>query len=362
MSYSIGRNKSAQNFVSFIGTVGVPNRYGGFEAFLEHCAPIVAQRHQVLVTCWAGAYQEPRSANFRGVELLYLKTPANGIKSILHDLLAFFSVFGRSRNIVVLGVSGAIWFPLFRLLCDLTGKRLIVNIDGVEWKRGKFSPLKQRMLKYFDWLSQTFAHRIVFDNQALSPYVRDRAKTKARCIAYSGDHVIRMPQTSRSGALTVCRIEPENNIHMLIEGYLTSSAEGAYTIIGNWQSNAYARDLYARYESNPRLRLKDPVYDPAALALERESCAIYLHGHSVGGTNPSLVEMLFYDCEILCFDVQFHRETAGICAKYFADMEALVAQLNTPENISTPLRAERTKLRVQYTAENISRAYEELFK
>ncbi|MFS9599350.1 hypothetical protein Q6311_30915, partial [Klebsiella variicola] len=79
---------------------------------------------------------------------------ANGAFSVLHDLLAFLRVFSRSQGIVVLGVSGGLWFPLFRAMCALTGKRLIINVDGVEWRRAKFSVNKRRLLKLFDALAQ----------------------------------------------------------------------------------------------------------------------------------------------------------------------------------------------------------------
>ncbi|MDP0964761.1 glycosyl transferase, partial [Klebsiella pneumoniae] len=96
-----------------------------------------------------------------------------------------------------------------------------------------------------------------------------------------------------------------------------------YTIVGNWNHSDYARTLRLRHSHEPRLRFLDPIYDPLKLAELRAGCEFYLHGHSVGGTNTSLVEMLFYDCSILCFDVDFHRRTAGGEASYFASAKDL---------------------------------------
>lgn len=340
--------------VSFIGSSGIPNRHGGFEAFLENCAPMIAARGlPVIVTCDARLYlnQEP---DFHGVRRVFINVPANGAPSVIHDGIAFLRIFFQSNQIVVLGVSGGLWFPLFRMLCGIAGKRLIVNIDGLEWRRTKFSAKKRRLLKLLDSLAQYFAHRVVYDNEGLYEYLTASAKKKSICIAYSGDHVLRIKKAIRKPqtALTVCRIEPENNLELLIEGALNSTLT-EYTIIGNWNHSNYARSLRERYRSELRLRLLEPIYNSMKLAKLRESCEYYLHGHSVGGTNPSLVEMLFYDSAIVCFDVEFNRQTAGECAVYFRTAEDLQRILDGP----IPSITNRQKLRLKYTAETIADSY-----
>lgn len=340
---------------SFIGSAGIPNRYGGFESFLEHCAPaLVSLGHQVIVTCDERLYSE-WGLKFQGVERIFLSTPANGGWSIVHDLIAFFRVFLKSSHIVVLGVSGGLWFPLFRLACSLSNKRLLVNIDGVEWRRTKFSPAKRLLLRVLDSLAQISAHHVIYDNKALRGFLLRASDRKASCIAYPGDHVQRLANVNQKPrtALTVCRIEPENNLELLIEGAHRSSIE-SYTIVGNWEHSQYSRDLRNRYSSDRRLNLFDPIYDPHKLALLRESCSCYIHGHSVGGTNPSLVEMLFYDCTLLCYDVPFNHETAGDCASYFKTPESLAAALNAPAHFDVRVRS---AFRERYTAKLISARY-----
>jgi glycosyltransferase involved in cell wall biosynthesis len=195
----------------------------------------------------------------------------------------------------------------------------------------------------------------VYDNEGLYEHLTVSAKKKATCIAYPGDHVLRLKNIKRKPrtALTICRIEPENNLELLINGALRSTVN-EYTIIGNWNYSDYARLLREKHSSNPRLRLLDPIYDPIKLAEFRESCFYYLHGHSVGGTNPSLVEMLFYDCEILCFDVEFNRYTAGQGAKYFSTAVDLRLALDGYGFLNT---VERQNLRSHYTAQAIADAY-----
>lgn len=353
-------NHYSSTRLAFIGSAGIPNRYGGFESFLEHCGPaFAAATASTIVTCDASLYRDDLSPDFHGVRRVFLSTRANGASSILHDLLAFLRVYRESTHIMVLGVSGGPWFPLFKLMCRLGGKRLGVNIDGVEWRRTKFSRNKQCLLRFFDHLAQRFSDVVVYDNAGLSPYVLPSARDRALEIGYSGDHVLRLPEVVREPdtALTVCRIEPENNLDMLIEGALRSGLS-RYTIVGNWNNSDYGRALRGRFRGEPRLALLDPIYDPRRLAELRESCAIYLHGHSVGGTNPSLVEMLYYDCAVLCFDVSYNRATAGEGASYFHDAAALAPCIDAALNgQSGGDVAVRESLRAKYTSRAIAQAY-----
>lgn len=339
---------------SFIGSAGVPNRYGGFESFVDNCGPLISnQIESVKVTCDSALYDD-KSVIYKNLHRVFLPLRSNGLVSIFHDLLAFVVVFNSSSHIIVLGVSGGPWFPFWRLTCDLFGKRLIVNIDGVEWRRKKFGATRRLILKFFDWLAQRFSHVVIYDNDALKFCIYRFAFSKAVMIPYSGDHVYRKDgiQIELGTALTVCRIEPENNIEMLIEGALSSSIS-RYQIIGNWNSSAYGRSLRLKYQGENRLRLSDPIYDQNILCVLRESCEVYIHGHSVGGTNPSLVEMLFYDCRILCFDVSYNRSTAGNCAIYFTDPISLSAAISE----APALIFLRNEVRIKYAGSAIAKDY-----
>lgn len=343
--------------LAFIGAVGLPNRYGGFEAFLEHCAPELAKlTDQVIVTCDAHVYPD-RHPVYRGVSRRFIGVRANGAASIVHDFLAFFSVYSVATHIFVLGVSGGVWFPFFRLMCFLGGKRLIVNVDGVEWKRTKFSFFKRGVIRAFDFLAQRFSNVVIYDNDALCSYVLRSSLAKSVMIPYSGDHVLRCVdlQLDKALALTICRIEPENNIEMLLDGFLLSGME-EYLFVGNWDASRYGKALRARYGAEKRLKLLDPIYDSEELAKLRERCGVYIHGHSVGGTNPSLVEMLFYDCRILCFDVPFHHETTKNQAEFFLSADELGRLLDIEQQF-VPRSFGRELLREKYTSQHIASQY-----
>lgn len=346
--------------IAFVGSAGIPNRYGGFESFAEHCGTIISKQvNRVIVTCDASLYSE-KEKEFKGMERIFIPIRANGGMSIFHDLIAFLTIFRNVSHIVVLGVSGGIWFPLFRCLCFLGGKKLIVNVDGVEWRRDKFGRFKRFVLRIFDYLAQRCAHIVVYDNPALRPYILPQALSKSVYIAYSGDHVLRLPDVSREEgtALTICRIEPENNLEVLIEGVLLSPLK-RYIIVGNWNNSLYGQALRQKYAHQSKLVLMDPIYDPHKLAELRESCDVYLHGHSVGGTNPSLVEMLFYDARLLCFDVPFNRETAGRCAEYFRNAQELTRLLE--HSSRTDDQAEREERRALFSSQYIAKQYINLF-
>jgi glycosyltransferase involved in cell wall biosynthesis len=344
--------------IAFIGAVGVPNVYGGFEMFLEACGPGFAGHFdEVFVSCDKNRYAD-RAPIWMGVRRVFIPLRANGVQSIIHDLLAFFVVFFRVKVIVVLGVSGGIFFPIFRLLCAFTGKRVIVNVDGLEFRRQKFSTAKQRFLYWSDRLAQRFAHRVVIDNEALRPHLDSFVQSSAVLITYPGDHVLRgslnrNALTLGCQYLTICRIEPENQCHLLLESFARVGA-GIYVFVGNWDSSDYGRKLRNQYRDVPGLQLREPVYDKTILANLREGCDCYLHGHSVGGTNPSLVEMLFYDCKIMAFDCAFNRNTAGDTIGYFTSSDELVARL---KSIKESKQMNRAFIRDRYTRNRICNDY-----
>lgn len=344
--------------IAIIGCVGIPNRYGGFESYAEQVSPALQARGlAVTVTCERARYIDDLSSRFKGVSRRFIRLPANGGFSPLHDLVAFLSVVRSVDVVLVLGVSGGLFFPLFRLLANVAGCELLVNVDGVEWRRTKFGFLKRQFLYASDWLAQRFSHRVIYDNEALAQFLR--YPKKSYCVTYSGDHAITQPTPSTTGhavhadqaayALTVCRIEPENNCELLIQGFLASSLS-EYRFVGNWDASAYGQELRQRYADEPRLRLLNPVYDASPVFEMRSRCSHYLHGHGVGGTNPSLVEMLFFDCSILCFDCPFNRCTAGDAAAYFLTKNDLAKALD----VSAPVGLEQRKqLRQRYTVESI---------
>jgi glycosyltransferase involved in cell wall biosynthesis len=157
-------------------------------------------------------------------------------------------------------------------------------------------------------------------------------------IAYGGDHVQKgrkpnykdikkYPFLSDSYAFKVARIEPENNLHLILEGFCTS--KWPLVVVGNWEQSAYGKSLVKRYSKYDHLFLLDAIYEQSELDLIRGNCSVYIHGHSAGGTNPSLVEAMNLELPVFAFDCSFNRATTDDKAHYFKDAKQLMGLLKS---------------------------------
>ena len=136
------------------------------------------------------------------------------------------------------------------------------------------------------------------------------------------------PILNEDYSFTVCRIEPENNLDMIISAYLSSKQKMPYLIVGNWNASAYGRNLRNKYSGEKKLRLLDPIYNQDELNALRSNCRVYLHGHSAGGTNPSLVEAMYLALPIVAYGVSYNLATTNHAARYFSSSEELTKTLN----------------------------------
>lgn len=170
------------------------------------------------------------------------------------------------------------------------------------------------------------------------------------------------PFSNKEYAFGVCRIEPENNIHMILEAF-SQGAKLPLVMVGNWQHGKYGNDLKQKYSGGENIFLLDPIYDQTELNGLRAHCTIYLHGHSCGGTNPSLVEAMYLGLPIAAFDINFNRETTEGKALYFNSPENLREIVNsaTPETLKKTGAQMREIAERRYTWSRIARLYAELF-
>lgn len=162
-------------------------------------------------------------------------------------------------------------------------------------------------------------------------------------------------------AFGVCRIEPENNIHVILAAFENESPM-PLVFIGNWDNSEYGRELKVHYLEFPRIHLLDPIYDQEKLNAIRCNCTVYLHGHSCGGTNPSLVEAMYLGLPIIAYDVNFNRETTEDKALYFSsadELRILCGKLNKIELKRLAASMKEIALR-RYTWDRISNCYSKL--
>lgn len=352
--------------VAIIGTQGVPASYGGFETLVEN---IIGENcpSDIRYTVFCSSKDIPhKQKQYKGCQLKYVPLHANGMQSIPYDIWSLIRVIRGYDVILVLGTSGCSFLPVFRLFCR---KRLIVNIDGLEHRRAKWGNLARRVLRFSEAMAVRFADVVIADNKGIQDYVHETYGKEAELIAYGGDHVYReVPQevqakhlatyglTPGQYAITVCRIEPENNCHVTLEAFAHSGKKLVF--IGNWDRSAYGRDLKSRYRDDPDILLLDAIYDLDILYSLRANAGIYIHGHSAGGTNPSLVEAMFFGHPIIAYDVVYNRETTRNQAYYFADAESLRKLLARPDLDGAAMKRIAEE---EYTWKHISSQYCELY-
>lgn len=326
---------NGSNSVAIVGTVGVPANYGGFETLVEnllHYHQAKGLDSRLTVYCSGKIYQD-KPPSYLGAQLEYVPLSANGAQSIAYDVICLLKAVRRSAGtILLLGVSGAIILPLIRLI---SRARIVTNIDGIEWRRDKWSRAAKWFLKLSERFSVRFSHVVIADNQAIADYVKAEYGKDCQVIAYGGDHAVEAPQTSvaelslpRDYAFGVCRIEPENNVALIV-GAFAKQHTLPLVMVGNWNASEYGRSIRNKYAHAEHLYLLDPIYDLGKLNTLRANTVLYVHGHSAGGTNPSLVEAMHFGKPIAAFDCVFNRYTTEGLACFFCNAEDLAGLIGT---------------------------------
>lgn len=342
--------------ISVIGTVGVPACYGGFESLVENLLP---SRKIDLIYCTRKAYENELS-EYKGSRLKYWSLDANGVQSIPYDVISIVhSLLFTKNDLLVLGVSGAIAIPFFKLFSK---RKVVTNIDGLEWKRAKWGKTAKWFLKFSEKVAVKFSDKVIADNAAIAEHVLTAYNKQAKVIAYGGDHAVKgyLPAEKEAFSLALCRIEPENNVKMILEAYAQVPNQ-SLKFIGNWNNSEFGKELKNRFGVFNNIELIDPIYDLEQLFKLRSKAARYIHGHSAGGTNPSLVEMMFFDLPIYCFDCNYNRASTEDKAMYFSSSEHLVELLNTKNEDLTIAKQMLEVSKRRYTWSIVKQQYENLF-
>jgi glycosyltransferase involved in cell wall biosynthesis len=307
--------------IAIIGTVGIPAKYGGFETLIENLTYYLAKDFDMTVYCSSKAYDE-KLETYNNAKLEYIDLDANGVHSILYDIISLLKA-KDSEVILVLGVSGCIFLPVLKMFSKA---KIVVNIDGLEWKREKWSKFAKLFLKFSEKMAIKYSDAVVTDNKVIQDHVIDTYEEESTLIAYGADHVEKIalsdevlnqyPYLNEKYAFSVCRIEPENNLHIILEAFSQQNTL-PLVIIGNWKANKYGLELLEKYATIDHIYLLDPIYDQKILDQIRSNAYVYMHGHSAGGTNPSLVEAMFLELPIFAYGVNYNKETTENCAAYF---------------------------------------------
>lgn len=355
--------------VAIIGTQGLPAKYGGFESLVENIVPLGKNNGiQYIVYCSKKDYSpsdrahEHNGATLKWVPLFH----ANGSQSIPYDILSMCKAARHCDEMLVLGVSGTTFLPFLRTFFH---KKIIVNIDGLEHRREKWSKTAKKFLLKSEAEAVKYADIIVSDNKGIQDYVTETYGKNSVMIAYGGDNTQRnvsledqkltldkVGVRANEYAITICRVEPENNSHIILEAFAKTGKNLVF--VGNWERSEYGRSLKNKYGNLPNIHLLTSVYDLDVLYSLRANCSCYIHGHSAGGTNPSLVEAMFFGKPIIAYNVVYNRETTENQAWYFDSCEQLENLIKGELYDGSILREIAYK---RYTWKHIAEQYMSLF-
>jgi len=286
------------------------------------------------------------------------------------DVDCFWAARRGFDVVYMLGVGAgfAAWIP------RLSGTVVWINSDGIEWKRSKWGLSQRTYLAVAEGLSVLFASRIVADAEAIANYLRARYRGLRRMstVAYGADLPVERPNQAlieewglqpNDYYLIVCRLEPENHVLEIIEGYIRSKPSLPIVILGNITNpNNHVRKLLT-YRSD-HVRFVGTVYEQEKLAALRLYARAYMHGHSVGGTNPSLLEAMACSNLVIAHDNPFNREVLGESGLYFAtsgELASVVEAVNENRvDVVTRKRRARDIISSRYRWDQIADAYFEL--
>lgn len=366
--------------IGMIGTRGVPAAYGGFETAIEEIGARLAGRgHDVVVHCRRGNAAKlsgdpatPDPGTHRGMRLVHLPAVhGKAVETLSHTTMSGLRHLAR-RDTDVNFVFNPANAPLLPLLRG-GGTPVVVHVDGLDWKRGKWGPVGRAYYRRAEALSVRWADALIADAIGIQDYYRHEFDVGTTMLSYGAPVLGDIGSDALAGLglaphgyhLVVARLEPENHVEMIVAGYHRSSATLPLVVVG---TAPYAADYIDRIErtaaADPRIRLLGGVWDQDVLNQLYGNALTYVHGHSVGGTNPSLLRAMGAAASTLAYDVVFNREVLGADARYFGDAEDLPALLTAAE--ADPAgqlrRGGRLAVRVRerYDWDRVADGYEEL--
>lgn len=359
--------------IAILGTKGIPARYGGFETFAEQIAIRLAGRG-IDVTVYCEASETSENGPIDGVKLVHLPAGRLGpFSTILFDIRCLWHARKKYDIVYMLGYGAAPFCCIPRIF----GTTVWLNVDGIEWARAKWSRIAKTYFKLMEACSTWAPDRLIADAEGIRLHLESRHRRLPACsvIPYGATIV---DERSEAGFLeewgleqggyylVVCRLEPENHVLEIIQGFLASDSARQLVVVGNYDTGTnYTKDLIS-YACG-RVKFIGSVYENNKIQALRGFSYAYFHGHSVGGTNPSLLEAMGCGNLIIAHDNVFNREVAGEAAFYFAksvDVPPIIELLESAPQWQREVRANaaRSIIRDRYDWERIASSYEELVK
>ena len=323
--------------LAILGTRGVPNHYGGFEQFAQYLSEeFVKKGHEVHVY---NSHNHPfQKSEWNGVKIIHCKDPSNIIgtaSQFIYDLNCIIDSRKRNYDLILqLGyTSSSIWNGLLP-----KGTIIVTNMDGLEWKRSKYSKLVQNFLLFAEKLAVKYSDYLISDSIAIQSYLKQKYSIDSKYIPYGANIVDNVDNQilkdfnveENSYNILVSRMESENNIETILHGFVNSNTPRKFIVVGN-TSNKYGSYIREKFKDS-RIIYSGYIETIQKLNALRKNSYIYFHGHSVGGTNPSLIEAMSSSSLICAHNNHFNKAILGDDAFYFS-CDKCVTSFLEKENI-----------------------------
>ena len=356
--------------IGILGTRGIPNHYGGFEQFAEFFATFLVDRnHEVFVyNSSSHPYQEK---TFKGVNLIHCYDPEIKIGTVgqfIYDYNCIIDSRKRDFDILLqLGyTSNTVWHRL------LPKKSIIIsNMDGLEWRRSKYSSLEKKFLKYAEKLAVKSSDYLISDSLGIQRYLKEEYNTASKYIAY-GAKPFNSPKvevlkiydvTAENYNMLIARFEPENNLEIILEGVAMANKKTPFLVVGSYDSNKFGAYLKNKFQNTEHIKFLGGIYNMEHLNNLRYHSNLYFHGHSVGGTNPSLLEAMASKALIIAHDNEFNNSILENDAFYFSLKEDVKVYIETKTKEDNRDKIDRCveKINEKFTWELINNMYLDFF-
>jgi glycosyltransferase involved in cell wall biosynthesis len=356
--------------IAILGIRGVPANYGGFETFAEQLGRRLAGRgHQVTV--YGRSTSVPRGLReYQGMRIVRLPAPhAKYFETVVHSLYA--AVHAATQPFDVVYVCNSANVPAAIVLLAAR-KRVVLNVDGLEWKRAKWGTVGKTYYRVCAFLAAHLPVHLVTDARVIQAYYKRAYGAESRYFPYGAelvspadDGTLAQLSLEPSGyVLYVSRLEPENNAHIVIDAYQHVRTDLPLVIVGDAPyAHAYVTGL--RRSPDARVRFVGAIYGPGYLAL-RSNAALYVQATEVGGTHPALIEAMASGNAIVANDVPEHREALGDSGRYYSSArqltDAIQDLLDDPQTAHGLGEAARRRAGELYSWDQISDDYERWFR
>ena len=328
--------------IAFISIRGIPNNYGGFEQFAEYISVGLVQRgHEVTV--YSPHYHPYQEKEYQGVKIKHVYSPeqwmGGSVGSFFYDYSCLKDALKNEDFDIIYEAGYTSIIPAYIRFNVKDIKRPIftTNMDGLEYKRTKFNPIVRKFVFWEEQMAVKHSHYLIADNMGIHDYYKEKYGKDSKFLAYGADiHddwneglLTEFGLKANDYYLVVARLEPENNLVMAIEGYLKSKENGKRPLVIVGKTNTpHGKELVKRYGDEKSIRFMGGIYDFKKLDSVRHFSCSYFHGHSVGGTNPSLLEAMASGCFMLANDNVFNRAVLKENALYYRNADDVCCLLN----------------------------------